>query len=991
MSPLALGDVAYRNTRWTTANNLPDNKIQCLHQSSNGYLWVGTSSGLARFDGHRFTVIGKDFEPAHADPGINAIVEDETDNSLWFGTTAGLFRLRDHELDSFPVSEEARKNKVWGLLSLSKGDLLAQTESGLGRLRNGKFALIDLARQAIVPDNGVKWLVRAPDHQVWLGHGNWQRQYDPSTDLFAPLPVAGFPTNVNTRAVLLDRATNLWAGTENGLFRENNRQWKRFDQRNGLGDAFVHFIFQDSMGQIWICTKHTGLHRLDGDRFLPVSLDVSQAEFAVDGITEDHEGNLWVATREGLRRLQRPQVQTLTKADGLENDRVNTVYAAPDRSIWIGSLGGLSWVREGSIGHYTHPFPTSQNDVRGMCMDEAGTLWFGALGLYKFPPGGPQGLLEALTVYSLHTDRNGVIWAGTEEGIVRYINQMPQWLRFDAGINNSAKLFFHDRAGDMWFGGDRGLHQYHENKVTTFTSRDGLAGDRVYALHQDSDGTFWIGTDGGLTRFHQGRLFSFTTSQGLPENNIHQILEDDSKHFWISGLRGIHRVARQDLTAVAGKRQATAHFITFSETDGMLSSETSGGIQPAGCRSDDGRLWFPTIKGVAIINPKTIKINKVPPPVVIEQVKADGELIFKSVTFSAGIRKLVSSSGKSSLARDERSEAARAGSDHQFATSFEFRYTANTLVSPERVRFRYFLEGHDKSWREVDSSERTAYYTNLRPSHYTFRVKACNNHGYWNETGAKFDIAVEPRFMQTIWFPFSLVSAFIALVWWRFRWQHRVLAARETASLERERARIARDLHDDLGTNLTGIALQADIALRKLHDPSALETQLNHMARTSRALVDQMREIVWAANPQCDTLESFIRYIGQFAENFLGAAALRCRLDFPDVPQTLELRAEVRHALFLVVKEALHNIVKHAAASEVRLCVKVDGESLILEIEDNGRGSPAALSSLHSNGVTNMRQRIEAVGGKFHWNSHLGAGTWVRIQMKVEKCAGTKS
>ena len=586
----------------------------------------------------------------------------------------------------------------------------------------------------------------------------------------------------------------------------------------------------------------------------------------------------------------------------------------------------------------------------------------------------------------------------------------------------------------MWFGSrNKGLFRWKQESLQQFTIRDGLADDFVIALHEDSDGVLWIATANGLNRFvppgvglgvpaaadgshdtaeaarkpepakagtpseNADRFFTFTTAHGLLDDLINHILEDDDGFLWFSCNRGIFRIARSELNAVADGRKTQVVCAVFGTADGMPSSETNGEHQPAGCKARDGKLWFPTTKGIVVIDPRNVHDNGVVPPVVIEQVKADNVVVFGDEA-ALGVRRLdgaldfdgakrgTNPSAFENESGVEPPHSIRLGPGR--ARVLEIRYTANSFVAPEKIRFKFKLEGSDKDWRSADSSERRATYADLRPGHYTFRVKACNNHGVWNEAGASFAFSLAPKFTQTSWFPLSCAAGLLAVsgtfTGWRLRWQRRTFQAERASAVEQERARIARDLHDDLGTDLTGVALRVDVARRHLHEPEVLDRDLQKIAQRTRELVDQMRELIWAINPQCDTLESFASYLGEFAEGILAASSLRCRLDFPESFPPLPLRAEVRHDLWLVMKEALNNVVKHAAASEVRIHLAVDGHRLTLLVEDNGRGlNPAGMSN-NGHGVANMRQRVEARGGELMLDGTIGRGTTVTIRLQLE-------
>ena len=538
---------------------------------------------------------------------------------------------------------------------------------------------------------------------------------------------------------------------------------------------------------------------------------------------------------------------------------------------------------------------------------------------------------------------------------------------------------------------------------------------------------FWVGSEDGLNRFvppgidqirnpkseirtkqaaakreDEGRFFTFTTQQGLGENVVNNIQEDEFGYLWLSGLRGIYRISRQQLNEVAAGQRASVECVAYGEADGMLNSECNGGDnQPAGCKDRNGRIWFPTAQGVAVIDPKEMQQTESAPPVVIEQVRANGEVIFGD---GMGSQSIVQS--PESRVQSPKSKVQSPGSkvgrsllpDHQLPTLnyqlapgharvVEIHYTANSLVAPERVRFRYRLVGADGGWLWDDQNRRVAFYTNLRPGDYTFHVTACNSHGKWNEQGDQFSFYVAPHFYETWSFDIAcgaiLVFAGPALHYRRMRRLHRVQRLEQQRALHEERARIAKDLHDDLGANLTGLALQLDLASSQDLASDTLQERLANLARHTRGLVDNMREVVWAMNPRHDNVESLASFLGQYTEEYLAAAGLRCRLELPSNLPAIPVSSHSRHQLFLVLKEALHNIVRHARASEVRLRLEQEPHELRLAVEDDGCGLPSDGARMAGHGLDSMKKRVVDLGGEFSATTGADGGTCITIRLPL--------
>jgi signal transduction histidine kinase len=475
---------------------------------------------------------------------------------------------------------------------------------------------------------------------------------------------------------------------------------------------------------------------------------------------------------------------------------------------------------------------------------------------------------------------------------------------------------------------------------------------------------------------------------------ICHILDDRKGQFWISSQQGIFRVARAALEAAARAGHGSVPCITYGKFDGLPTVECSGNYSPAGWRSRDGRLWFATVKGVVSVQPDEVTINPLPPPVVIEKLLVDG-------VATAGLP-------VANLATPDESAAMAVRTDKGLGVALgpgrhhlEFHFTGLSLRAPDKVQFQYMIEGLDRGWLD-NGTKRTASYSYVPPGDYRFRVRACNNDGVWNETGAVLALSVVPYLWQTPWFLggsalglAALAGAIIRSVEKR-RLQLRLARLERERAIERERSRIAQDIHDDLGASLTRITLLSEAVRDNQSTSGVANPEVDQIYSTARELTRAMDEIVWAVNPQHDTLDSLATYLGKFAQDFLRAAGVRCRLDLPLQLPSMLLTSEVRHNLFLAFKESLHNAVKHSAASEVRIQLAVEPAMFTLSVEDNGHGIvPPGKSSaepakatpgnriLTGHGLINMRRRLQEISGRCDVESRPGGGTRIRFTVAV--------
>jgi signal transduction histidine kinase len=488
-----------------------------------------------------------------------------------------------------------------------------------------------------------------------------------------------------------------------------------------------------------------------------------------------------------------------------------------------------------------------------------------------------------------------------------------------------------------------------------WTKRSGRLSDWIRTLYLDAEDTLWIGTGGGgLSRFKEGRVATFTTREGLPDNTVSQILEDDAGNLWLGGDRGIVCVSKRELEDLAAQKTAAVYPRVYGRTEGMLSEECVSGFFPIGLRTKSGLLWFPTQDGIVVADPHHQTLDSPAPAVVLEETLVDG------VPDTAESLRLPP--GKHRL---------------------EFRYTGFNFDAPERVRFRYRLEGLDSDWVEAGAS-RAAPYSYVPPGDYRFRVIACNSDGVWNDLGASVPLTVLPHLWQEWWFLGLVTLGLIASAGGALRvivkrkMRRRLAQWERERVLERERARIAQDLHDDLGSSLTRISLLSGLAREDKDNASQVELHVNKISQSAAQTLRALEEIVWAIRPGSDSLQSLVEYIAHFANELFEGDGVRCRLDLPADLPSRPLPPEMRHNIFLVVKEALTNSLKHSGACEVRVQAKVAGDVLEIIVQDDGKGFDTRGQS-RGHGLENMRRRAQAMGGSVAIESHPGQGASVRL------------
>jgi ligand-binding sensor domain-containing protein/signal transduction histidine kinase len=1022
----------YLMDAWTSDDDLPDSSVTAIAQTPDGYLWIGTYNGLARFDGVRFVTFDPVNTPELKHARITGLFVDAR-GTLWINTYDGsmtqlrkgvfthawqggtvssvfsisnqvLFALAGHSSKMICRTEDSESHGDWKELPLTEravGSSFRQDGSGSiwYILQDGSLGKTDGIHSEILSDKSglnrekVNCLAVDSGGHIWVGtdkrivRWNGQRFQDQT-------PTNGEASvNVN---YLYCAGNGCWIFADGKVRKCVDRRWVADVDVKSWQDLAGTFrldlgAYEDGKGGVWLTHYGMGLfHAMADGSTERVSSANGLPSDRVTSWFQDREGNLWAGLdRGGLVRLRKKQFQVIGTAEGLATPAVSTVCEDAQSNVWIGTFsGGLYRLRGDQLeqfkladGAYKECFFSAYPDAHNQIWLSAGREDLYVLENNKInqSTGAVHGIKAILA------DKQGKIWLG------RQASKQANLMCLDKGVLesftaqdglNDVHALAEDRQGNIWIGTGGGvLSELANGKFISYPMTDSLTNQAIWSLLPDVDGTLWIGTfRGGLLRFNNGKFTRYTTQNGLPSNIICQVLDDGQGKLWIGSHKGIFYVPKDSFKNLdAGKIQSLP-CVSYGLNDGLPTLECSGNYQPSCWRGHDGRLWFATTKGLVSIFPGELLGNRLPPPVVIEEVLVDG--------------KSISLPDKTNIAADDPAPVATlriSPGKHQF----DFLYTALSFAAPDKVRFRYKLQELDDAWVEA-GSKRSAHYGPLRPGKYRFQVIACNNDGVWNEQGASLAFIQLPQFYETNWFRFLTVLAAIAIVagvarhFVIRRMQRDLEHLERERMIERDRARIAHDIHDDLGSGLTRIMLQSEFARRDL--PPESQLQLGQIADTARGLTRALDEIVWAVDPQEDTLSGLMNYVTPFAEEFLRAAEIRCRIDLPDVIPPLHVDAESRYNLFLALKEVLNNIVKHAHACEVWLRLRLEHDGFTLVLEDNGRGLSDADAGKKSprirsgHGLVNLEKRLKAVGGKCVIESVKGVGT--RIEMTVRAQAG---
>jgi signal transduction histidine kinase/ligand-binding sensor domain-containing protein len=942
----------YVIAHWSVQDGLPSARINDVVQTRDGYLWLATLNGLARFDGVRFERFSETDTPGLVSRLISCLFED-AQGRLWYGTEMGQIGWKDASgFHSLPLPKDVMHGRVVRLIqtingvvwAMSRTVLLPITDAVAGtplETRPGESRIWDMT----AGQKGALWLL-SEGGQIGLFN---------STNV-VPYPLLPGGGGGGWRNILGARAGGVWVLDGEHLRRYDQGRWVEDRSPVPQAPSADSVLCERADGTVVIGTYGEGLVLVDAaGQAVQLNHQDGLSSDQVLSLCEDREANLWVGTAHGLNRITPRVVKIIKPTGNWDNRTVTSVAAASQGGVWVGTEGaGLFHVdSEGKVLWHQSNGVWPRDYLRCVLEDHAGRVWLGLFGHglrvkdEAHSAGMNVGAMNATTINALFEDSRSNIWLGTSHGAARL---PPGAGRFSPPVlaNQDVRCFAEGQDGTIWMGTEGGgLFRHARGQTTNIPAPAGFKMDIIHALQVTDDDALWIGTWGnGLLRWAHGDWLHLGHAEGVPSDSISDIQSDAAGNLWVGSSSGLFEIRSERLHQFSTRRPGPLNLLQLGYNDGLESLEIPSGMQPTTCRTADGRLWYVTAAGLALLNPGAIKPNTVKPPVAIEEFVCDGETLFSN------LRPVVS---------------GRAGAIQcpPGARELKLRYTALSLMAPSQVRFRYRLLGLDDRWIEA-GDRRVAYFSHVPPGNYTFQVIACNNQGVWNEKGASLPFSVLPAFWQTVWFKLAMGGLIVA----GLLTAHRLRTGRLRA-LERLRHRIARDLHDDVGANLGSISLLTEV-MEQHPQPG----DLARIRRTANETVDTLRDLVWIINPAHEHLSDLVARLRQIAAIML--ENLSYRFEDDKLPASLKLSLELRRNLPPVFKEALHNILKHAHARQVNIRLACQDGKLLLEIQDDGVGFDSAVAT-PGNGLKNFRNRAAEMSARLTVQSRPGRGTTVRL------------
>jgi ligand-binding sensor domain-containing protein/signal transduction histidine kinase len=944
------GFSGYTERTWQVRDGLPEQTVQAFAQTKDGYLWIGTTGGLVRFDGAHFVVFDQENTPAITENSVFCLTAS-SDGSLWIGTEGGgLVHYQNGSFRPYFTADGLTNGFVRKIYEDRSGIIWIGTDNGLFKFSSGHVERFDSTQG--IPAIAVHSIMQDHLGRIWVGGSKLLVINDNKIQEYE---LEGLASQNRVKSILEMHDGAIYVGTVSGLQRMvQPGVFKKIKEVNGT----VRVLREISDGTLWAGTIGHGIFALNANSGSVISAPASLPSNTVLDIFRDRERNLWVGMQAGLLRLSKTPVSIVPLPEATDSD-FGTVYQDPEGVLWVASTH-LYELKNGVAT--PHQFPGLAGvKIRNLLRTHDGSLWLGTDGNGVFLLWGQkltqfttkQGLVNNFC-RALLQSKDGSIWIATDEGVSHWTGK--EFINFqvkDGLTYFSTRTLLEDRTGDIWIGTDRGVSHLHNGSVKDDVVTETLRQEKVWTIHEDSDGGLWFGTrSNGLYRFRDGKITHITTTQGLASNSIYQIVEDHKGNFWTSGPNGISLLNRHELDEVANGAHEHLSVELYGISDEVASAEIYGGTQPSGCLGAHDDVWFPSNKGPLHISPNQTAPTQLP-PVIIDQVLADG-------------RELPHSTGISLAPGNSR---------------LEISYVPILLGSQEDIRFRYKLEGFDQTWNQV-GSRRVAYYTNLPPGRYTFRVAAFLTNDPQHASEATFAIAQNPRFYRTPWFISCIVLLLGLLTWGIYRFRMRQLHSRFQAVLQ-ERTRLAREMHDTLIQGCASVSALLEAVTSLEPSNGDLKHDLLTYARTQvRVTIDEARQAVWNLRRGDASTSDIGEALQKMSEQISRESGISivCRVEGVRFP----LNQSINHELIMVAREAVYNATLHARPTKVQLSISFGRDDLMLEVNDDGCGFDTSLASSPDEqhyGIVGMQERIKRVGGEFKLHSNVGRGSCLTVRV----------
>ena len=982
----ALDVSQYAHTAWTVRDGFSLGNIYAMAQTPDGFLWLGTEFGLFRFDGVRSIPWQPPAGQQLPEKNINALLVTR-DGTLWIGTFAGLATWSGGKLTWRP---ELGRQFVASLFEDREGTVWASTLAGTQT--SGQLCAIQNANTQCYGEDGAfgraVWaLYEDSAGNLWAGaqSGLWRIRPGPPKRYGTPTELIGLNKCDDGRLLIALHGAGLrqLAGDQVESYPIRGTINSNGVLRDPEVDA--NRLLRDRDGGLWIGTVERGLIHVHHGRTDVFTKSDGLSGDVILSLFEDREGNVWVASTGGLDRFRELPIATVSVKQGLSSDATQSVLAATDGSVWVGSHQGLTKWKNGQATIFGMAIGLPDDAPESMFQDNVGRIWASTRHGLAYFKGGRFVLVEGVPggeVHFITGDNAGNLWLAEHQRLLhlregRLVEQIP-WT--ELGHPQTAAVLLSDpEQGGVWLGfwvGGGVWYLKDRQLKSSYTAADGLGEGGVTDLRLDRDGALWAATElGGLSRIKDGHIATLTNRNGLPCDAVHWAIEDDDRSLWLYTSCGLVRIARTELEAWIADPKRRIQTTIWDAADGVrIRSSAASAYGPRVAKSTDGKLWFVTGEGVQVVDPRHLAVNKLPPPVCIEQIVVNHKLFWQKVS-GASVGQVILPARTRDLQID---------------------YTALSLVAPEKVHFKYKLEGQDTDWRE-SVNDRRAQYTNLLPRRYRFRVIASNNSGVWNEQGDTLDFSVAPAYYQTNWFRVLCVVAFLAMLWIVHQLRVRTLHQRHTLlerhegeisalnerlmkAQEEERIRIAGELHDGVLQRITSLTLELATATLELPPDSQPKAEVREVEKKLIEVGTEIRQLSHELHPAVLQEAGLPAALSSYCEEFSRLRGIPIAYQADESVEELSPGAAL--CIYRIAQEALGNVAKHAKAKQVEVRLTRSDGRVCLVVADDGVGfNPDGSGKSGGLGLINMRERVRQLNGTFEFDSKPGRGTTVKAEV----------
>jgi ligand-binding sensor domain-containing protein/signal transduction histidine kinase len=960
----------YLQEEWGSERGFPGGPINAIAQTPDGYLWLGTQKGLVMFDGWNFRLISQISTSGNPIGPVLGLLADGEGN-LWVRLqSAGLLRYRDEKFEDLANSFDIPEIAVTRMgLAADGRAIFATILNGLVVYDRGKFNRV--APPPHLPNFLITSMALGSDGTYWLGTRDLGLFFVSGGNV---APARGVVTDRQINALLTGSGKQLWIGTDRGLLSWNGSELKQVGRDSSLGNRQILSLAQDSDGNVWVGTD-LGMYRLDAEsNFLPKTENTA-GNAAVTSIFSDREGNIWAGTPHGLQRLRNTIFTTYGAVDGLPGESNGPVHVDLEGRAWFAPIrGGLYWLKDDQVRQIREA--GLEKDVVYSIASDNGDLWIarqlGGLTQLQYSAGKWQAVtfttadgLPQNSVYTVRLSRDGSVWAGTlSAGLARIRNGKIDTFTTETGlVSNTIASILESRNGTMWFATPRGLSGLSNNHWRSYSSKDGLPSDDINCLFEDSTGTLWIGTANGLAALRSGKIQAPVPGPELLREPVLGLQGDANGFLWISTSNHIVMVNRERLLQPDFNASDVRE---FGVSDGLR--DTDGVKRDEAVASDNsGRIWFSLNRGLSVVDTNRLRMGSPPSILHLEGVTVNGDpLPFQKL---AGI------------APNPR--------------RITINYAGVSLSVPDRVRFKYRLDGFDQVWSDP-LIVREASYTNLNPGPYVFHVIASNSDGLWNSTELTVPFAIEPAFWRTWWFLLSVVIGVALVILAYIRLRMLTLTRQLNVRFEErlgERTRIAQELHDTLLQGLLSASMQLHVANDRLAEESPAKPLINRVLQLMSRVVDEGRNAVRGLRSSSSRSSAGLEQaFSAIPQELAIEEAANLRVIVEGTPRLL--RPSIRDEIYLVGREGIVNALRHSGAKEILVEIEYAPNRLRLNVSDDGHGIDSKTLTIGRDGhwgLSGMRERAERIGAKLRLLSRVSAGTEIELSIPAGLVYETES